>query len=76
MVFRTCTQKLCFHQRFDYFMMFRKQKKNTQLMQHPFRTCKVGLYMGVESYIPSVVARCSFVIDQSRETGILLSLVS
>ena len=33
--------------RFYFFMMSRKYKKTTQLMQCPFRMCKVKIYMGI-----------------------------
>ena len=45
--FCSYTQKLGYYQRFYFFMMSRKYKKTTQLMQCPFRMCKVKIYMGI-----------------------------
>ena len=45
--FCSYTQKLGYYQRFYFFMISRKYKKTTQLMQCPFTMCKVKIYMGI-----------------------------
>ena len=70
MVFRTCTQKLCYHQCFGYFMMYRKLKKPTQLMQHMFRTREVEVYMGLITLIWLLWKKkwkCHLFVKKSKE---------
>ena len=60
MDFCSYTQKLGYYQRFDFFMMSRKYQKMTQLMQYPFRMCKVKIYMGIPQSLWQKWQECHF----------------
>ena len=65
--FCSYTQKLGYYQRFDFSVMSRKYQKMTQLMQYPFRTCKVKIYMGISQSLWLKWQECHFCDKKTKK---------
>ena len=72
-VFCSYTPKLGYYQRFDSFMMSWKYKKPTQLMQYPFRMCKVKIYMGIPWSLWPKWQECHFCDKKTKKCFFLVS---